>query len=122
QRSGDAQAISDAQASLDDALAELAALLKPGPGALPVQIEAAQAALDAAKQKLVRLLGPPNPADVSAARLEVERAEAGVRAREAGPSPAARAAGRQAVAAARARLVQLLGHPLRADVFAARLD
>ncbi len=122
QTSGDAETIRDARASLDDALAELATLLKPGPGALPVQIDAAQAAVDAAKQKLLRLLGPPNPADVTAARLEVERAEADLRAREAGPSHAVLAAGRQAVAAARAKLVQLLGHPLRADVFAARLD
>lgn len=122
QKSGDAQAVQDAQASLDEALADLATLLKPGPGALPVQIDAAQAAVDAAKQKLERLLGPPNPADVTAAQLEVERAEADLRARKAGPSPAALAAARQAVAAARAKLAQLLGHPLRADAFAARLD
>jgi HlyD family secretion protein len=122
QTSGDNQAIKDAQGALDEALADLGSLLKPGPGALPVQIQAAQDAVDAANAKLARLLSPANPVDVSAAQLDVDRAEADLHAREAGPGPAALAAARQAVAAARAKLAQLLGKPLGSDIAAARLE
>ena len=119
--SGDLELIRDAEASLDQALAELAALLRPGPGALPVQIDAAKAALEAAQLKLGQL-SEPNPADVDAARLEVARAEADLRRLRAGPTQASLAATRQAVAAARARLAQVLAKPSAADVLAARLD
>jgi RND family efflux transporter MFP subunit len=122
QTSGDNQAIKDAQVALDEALADLASLLKPGPGALPVQIQAAQDAVDAANAKLARLLSPANAADVAAAQLDVDRAQADLQAREAGPGPAALAAARQAVDAARAKLRQLVGRPLSSDVAAARLD
>ena len=119
--SGDLELIRDAQASLDQALAELAALLRPGPGALPVQIDAAKAALEAAQLKLAQL-SEPNPADVQAAHLELARAEADLRRLRAGPTQASLAAARQAVAAARAKLVQVRAKPSAADVLAARLD
>jgi RND family efflux transporter MFP subunit len=122
QQAKDAQAIEDAQASLDDALTELATLLKPGPGALPQQLDAAQKAVDAAGQRLARLMGPPNAADVAAAELERDRAQSELETLRAGPGPASIAAATEAVATARAKLAQLLGPPLRSDVTAARLD
>ncbi len=122
QRSGDAETIRDAQAALDEALAELAALLKPGPDALPAQIDAAQKAVDAAGLRLARVLGPPNPADVASARLDVERARAELRSLSSGPSSAALAAAREAVTAGEAKLAQVLGPPPRSDLTAARLD
>ena len=121
-RSGDQEAIRDAQSSLDSALADLAVLLRPGPASLPIQLDAARAAIEAAQLRLEQLAHPANAADVEAARLELERARAELRRLEAGPGPAARAAAQQAVAAARARLAQLLAPPLHADVVAARLE
>ncbi len=122
QRATDAEAIRDAQASLDSALADLAVLLRPGPAALPIQLDAARAALEAARVRLEQLGHPSNAADVEAARLDLERARAELRRLEAGPGPASRAAAQRAVDAARARLAQVLAHPLHVDVVAARLD
>jgi RND family efflux transporter MFP subunit len=128
------QKLSDAQASgtpadinlarleLDQAQADLAALLRPSPTPLPEEMEAAKQAVDAARSKLARLLGPANSADVKTARLELERAKAELRTLQAGPSRAALAAARQAVNAFQAKLVQLLGPPLRTDVTLAQLD
>lgn len=118
----DTQAIEDAQALLDEALTDLGTLLKPGPGALPQQLDAAQKAVDAAGQKLARLMGPPNPADVAAAELERDRAQSDLDVLRAGPNPASVTAAVQAVAAARAKLAQLLGPPLRSDVTTARVE
>jgi HlyD family secretion protein len=111
-----------AQADVRRAESDLAVLFKPGAGTVPEEITAARAALDAARQKLARLLAPPSPADVTAARLDLERAQAELRRLETGPSPAALAAARQAVHTARARLNQLLGPPLPSDVAAARQE
>jgi HlyD family secretion protein len=111
-----------AQADVRRAESDLAVLFKPGAGTVPEEISAARAALDAARQKLARLLAPPSPADVTAARLDLERAQAELRRLEAGPSPAALAAARQALHTARARLNQLLGPPLPSDVAAARQE
>ena len=112
-----------AQADVRRAESDLAVLFKPGATVpVPEEIIAARAALDAARQKLARLLAPPSPADVTAARLDLERAQAELRRLEAGPSPAALAAARQALHTARARLNQLLGPPLPSDVAAARQE
>jgi HlyD family secretion protein len=112
-----------AQADVRRAESDLAVLSKPAVvGTVPEEITAARAALDAARQKLARLLAPPSPADVTAARLDLERAQAELRRLEAGPSPAALAAARQALHTARARLNQLLGPPLPSDVAAARQE
>jgi HlyD family secretion protein len=59
---------------------------------------------------------------VTAANLDVDRARAELATLEAGPSPTSIAAATDALAAAKARLAQLLGPPLRSDVTAARLD
>jgi HlyD family secretion protein len=114
--------VAAAEADLRRAEADLALLLKPGVEALPAEITAARAAVEAARLKLARLLEPANPDDVTAARLELERAQAELRRLRAGPSPAALAAARLAVESARARLAQLLGPTLPADVAAARFD
>ena len=108
--------------SLDQALADLAALLRPPPAPLPEEVDAARQAVDAARSKLAKLLGPPNAADVRSARLELGRAQADLRTLRAGPSPAALAAARQAVQAFQARLKELLGPPLRSDEALARLE
>jgi RND family efflux transporter MFP subunit len=121
-RAQDIEAIRAAQETLDDKLADLAVLLRPGPTALPEQIAAAQLAIDAARAKLERLQAPPLQADVTAARVELERAQADVRARKAGPSAAGVAAAQQAISTAQAKLAQLLGPPLQSDVKAAKLE
>ena len=85
------------------------------------EIDAAKAAITAARLKLERLLAPADPADVTAARLELERAQVELHRLQAGPSHAALEAARQAVDAANARLRQLLS-PNASDVTSARLD
>lgn len=122
QATGDPAQISAAQLELDTALADLATLLRPAPGPLPQEIDAARQAVDAAHAKLARLLRPPNPADVRAARLDLERARVELRTLETGPSRTALAAARQGVDAFRAKLAQLNGPPLPADVALAKLD
>ena len=71
---------------------------------------------------LAKVSAPADPADVTAARLELQRSQADLRRLQAGPSPRALAAARQAVDAARAKLARLLGPQPRSDVAAARLD
>lgn len=122
QRTEDREQIRAAQEALDSALSDLAALLVPGPAALPSQIAAAQSAIDAARAKLERLLSTPSADEVTAAHLELKRAQADLRLRLSGPSSAALDAGRQAVDATTARLQQLLAPPLRSDVALARLE
>ena len=118
----DSVAIRAAQLALDRALAELAVLQKPAKGPLPEEVTSARQAVEAARAKHQKLLGPPNPADVRIARSELERARAELRKLELGPGKAALAAARQSVETARAKLAQLLGPPLRADVATSRLD
>src|SRR4029453_6012640 len=68
--------IRDAQLALDKAQADLAVLLRPPKGPLPEEIASAQQTVEAARAKLNKLLAPPNPAEVRAARLELERGKA----------------------------------------------
>jgi HlyD family secretion protein len=114
--------VAAAMLELNKALADLATLLQLSPDPLPEQLAAAKAAVESARLKLARLLEPANPADVDTARLELARARAELRKAEAGPSSAARAAAREAVNAARAKLVQLQGPTLTADVSVARVE
>jgi multidrug efflux pump subunit AcrA (membrane-fusion protein) len=114
--------IAFAQAEVDKANAELAVLLRPPQTALPEEIASAEQAAATARLKLEKLVAPPDPAEVTAARLEIDRARAELRARQAGPSALSLAAARAAVTAAKARLAKLLGRPAPADVAAARLD
>jgi multidrug efflux pump subunit AcrA (membrane-fusion protein) len=116
-----AAAVRTAQLELDRATAELAALLRPPPTALPEEIAAARTAVETARLKLAKLQGPRDRADVTAARLDLDRAQAELRTLEAGPTPAGLAAARQAVYSAQARLAQILGPPLQNDVTAMRL-
>jgi HlyD family secretion protein len=90
--------------------------------ALPSEIAAARAAVDAARAKLARVQLPADPSDVAAARLELDRAKADLRRIQAGPSAVALDAARQAVTAARARLAQVLSPVPASDVSAARLE
>ena len=112
--------ITSAQAELSRAVAELSALQNPPP-ALAEEVASAQQAIEAARAKIARLLAPPNPADVSSARLELERAQAELRARRNGPSRSALAAAEAAVTSARAR-VQALLTPQTVDMTTARLE
>jgi HlyD family secretion protein len=122
QAAGDPALIGAAQLELDTALSDLATLLRPDPGPLPQEIDAARQAVDAAHAKLAKLLRPPSPADVKAARLDLERARVELRTLETGPSRTGLEAARQAVDAFRAKLAQLNGPPLPADVALAKLD
>jgi RND family efflux transporter MFP subunit len=117
----DAADVSAARAELDRALGELATLERPTPAPLPKAIAAARQALAAARTKRATL-GRPNPADVAAARLDLSRARADLRALKAGPTADALAAGREAIRSARAKLAQLKAPPPRADVMAAKAD
>jgi RND family efflux transporter MFP subunit len=121
QGSPDPAQVAAAQLELNKALAELAGLQRPAQGPLPEEIAAAEKIIEAARAKLAKLIGPPNPPDVTAARLDLERAQADLRTLQAGPTPAGRAAAGEAVAAARARLQQVL-QPGRLDVVLARLE
>ena len=116
--------VAAAEAEVTKAEADLGALVRSD-RIQPVtqkEIDAANAAIKAARLKLERLLAPADPADVTAARLELERARVELRRLQAGPSHAALEAARQAVDAANARLRQLLSSPLASDVTSARLD
>ncbi len=117
----DAADVSAAQAELDRALGELATLKRPAPAPLPKAIAAARQALAAARTKR-STLGRPNPPDVAAARLDLERARADLRALKAGPTPDSLAAGREAIRSARTKLAQLKAPPPKADVTAAKAD
>lgn len=116
--------VAAAEADLRRAEADLEALVRSD-RTQPVtqkEIDAAKAAITAARLKLERVQAPADPADVTAARVELERAGVDLRRLETGPSHTALLASRQAVEAARARLDQLLGPPLGSDVIAARLE
>jgi len=75
----DAADVSAAQLELDRARAELAALLRPSVSPSPEAIAAAEQALEAAKQKRIRLRQGSTKADVTAAQLELLRARADLR-------------------------------------------
>jgi HlyD family secretion protein len=93
--------------------------------ATPAELAAGRSAVVAARQRLARLLGPPRPADVMTARLDVRRAEAELEVLRGGP-PEARAQAlslaRRSLQLAQERLAKLLEPPSPADVAAAELE
>jgi HlyD family secretion protein len=107
-----------AQQEHAQAMQELHTLLRPP---TPQEVAAAVAAVEAARQNVLKLKQPSREL-VTAAQLEVDRAESDLRTLRQGASPAALAAARQAIASAKARLRQLTGPALATDVALARFD
>jgi multidrug efflux pump subunit AcrA (membrane-fusion protein) len=107
-----------AQQEHAQAVQELETLLRP-PNAQ--ELAAARAAVEAARRNIERLI-TPSPEVLTAAELEVDRAEADLRLLKQGPSPAALVAAQQAIASAKAKLAQLMGPPLTMDVALARFE
>jgi RND family efflux transporter MFP subunit len=95
----------------------------PARGAPPTAAERAsgRAAVLAARAKLQRLQGPPLPADVATARLDVAKAVADLRSSQAG-TPLAISAAELAVATAEHKLQTVTGAPDAADLAAAQLE
>ncbi len=75
----DSAEVGAAQLEVERAQADLAALLRPAAGASPEAIVSAEQALVAAQEKRKRLRQGSTQADVSAARLELLRAQADLR-------------------------------------------
>jgi HlyD family secretion protein len=88
------------------------------------EIAHARQSLTTARDQLARLLGAPLPSDLSAARLEIDRANTELETEQAAAAsrPEAVEAAQLAVAAATQRLATLTGSPDQADVTAARLE
>jgi RND family efflux transporter MFP subunit len=114
-----------AEAELKKAEADLALLLRPRP-VRPEQLAAANAAVAAARDKLVQERGQQEPdfAAISAAQAELSRAVAELAVLQNPQQALAEeiAAAEKAVDAARAKLARLLEPPSAADVTAARLE
>ena len=123
----DPAAVATAEAEVKKAEADLEALVRSD-RTQPVtqkEIDAAKAAIAAAKARLAKLLGPPDTADVSAAQLEIDRARAELAALlrpAAAPSPEAIAAAEQALDAAKQKRIRLRHGSTKADVTAAQLE
>lgn len=107
-----------AQQEHAQAVQELATLLRPPSAA---DVAAGQAAVEAARRNVEKLT-TPSPEILTAAELEVDRAESDLRLLKQGPSPAAHAAALQAIQSAKVRLAQLTGPPLATDVALARFE
>jgi RND family efflux transporter MFP subunit len=117
--------VSAGQLEVKKAQAELGALLRADPPVSQQEIDAARAAIDHARLKLAKLLGPPDPADVNAAEADVSKAESELAVLRRPQTPPLReeiAAARSAVDAAHLKLAKLTGPPDHADVTAARLE
>jgi HlyD family secretion protein len=123
----DPAAVATAQAEVTRAEADLEALVRSD-RTQPVtqkEIDAARAAIAAAKARLAKLLGPPDSADVATAELELERAQAelaGLLRPAAPPSPEAIAAAEEALVAAKERRKRLRQGSPKADISAAQLE
>jgi RND family efflux transporter MFP subunit len=118
---GNATDIATARAELAKAESERAALLQPPSGPTDAARFAGQLAVDAARQKLERVLNPA-PAVVSGARAELAKAEADLAALRQTRGQAGVGAARAAVDAARLKLARVTGPPLRDLAAAARFD
>jgi HlyD family secretion protein len=101
--------VATAELEVDRALADLATLLKPPLTPSQEAVAAATQAVAAARAKRagLRSAPPPNPADVTAARVDLARAKADLRAVRAGPSPQALAAVHQAIETSQTKLTHL---------------
>ena len=89
------------------------------------ELDAANAAITAARAKLTQVQGAPNAADVAAADAEVKKAQADLEALTRVPPPPsteALAAAQKSVDAANQKLAKLKGRPSGSDVTAARLE
>ena len=123
----DRAAVATAEAEVKKAEADLEALVRSD-RTQPVtqkEIDAGRAAITAAKARLAKLVGPPDPADVSAAQLELDRARAELAALlrpGVSPSPEAIAAAEQALDAAKQKRIRLRQGSTQADVTAAELE
>ena len=113
--------VTAAQLDLKKAQAELETLQKPAPAASASAINAAQAAIDLATQKLAQLSGPPLPLAVASVQLDLLKAQADLETLRRSALPSALGAGRLAVRLARERLAQLL-HPTAAVRDAGQAD
>jgi RND family efflux transporter MFP subunit len=115
-----------ADAELARAEADLAALQRAKNPPTPVEeIQAAQAAVDAARLKREQTKAPPDPADVAAAQQELDKAVAELATLQRpapAPLPAQIEAAEAAVESARLKLARLQRGPDPADVAAARLE
>lgn len=93
-----------AQADMRRAQADLSALTAPAPPPSAAALASAQQSVAAALSKVASLRLPVPAADVTAARLELQRSRYDLQTLRSGPNPAALAAARAALVAARARL------------------
>jgi multidrug efflux pump subunit AcrA (membrane-fusion protein) len=113
--------VSTARLDVAKAVADLAAARAGGPHALA----AAELAVDTARRRLATVSGTPDPADVTAARLDLGKAtldqETLLRPPE-GPTPLAVQAADAAVAAAEQKLADAQASGTAADVAAARAE
>jgi multidrug efflux pump subunit AcrA (membrane-fusion protein) len=104
--------VSAAQFELDRALSELAVLRQRPPAPSAQAVAAAQQAVDAARLKRTSLTAAKNPADVTAARLDLAKAKADLQTLRAGAAPLALRAARKAVETTQVKLARLLGPQL----------
>jgi HlyD family secretion protein len=114
-----------AEAELRRMEAALATLMKPTPAPRPEVLAAAQQAVVVARQNLARAQALGTPSEVSAAQLDLYRAQAELAALQQTPTtPLAEevAAARAGVESARQNLQRLFGPPSALDVQAARLE
>ncbi|MGB2953133.1 MAG: efflux RND transporter periplasmic adaptor subunit, partial [Gaiellaceae bacterium] len=117
--------VTAARLDLKRAEADLETLIGGRPAARARAIAIAKRTVELAQERLSKLLAPPDPADVSAAELDVKKAEADLAdLQRAQPpaSPEALAAARKAVDAANLKLAKVLAPAPAADVTAARLE
>lgn len=120
-----AAAVRAAEAELRKADASLALLLKSAPPPSPELLAAAQQAVVVARQNLVRAQAVGTPAEVSAAQLDLYRAQAELAALQqpaAAPLPEEIAAAKAVVASARANLEQLHESPSAVDAQSASFE
>lgn len=123
----DPVAVATAKAELAKAEADLEALVRSDriQPVTKAEIDSGRAAIAAARLKLAKVQGPPDPTDVSAVQLELERARAELATLlrpPVAPSKEAIAAAQRALAAAKAKRKRVQGGVPPADVTAARLD
>ena len=83
---------------------------RPPPSAEAVA--SAQKAVEATELKLAKLQAPPSPADVEAARLDLQKARNDLKVLRTGPSSTLKAAAAQAVSASQAKVNQVSRSPI----------
>jgi RND family efflux transporter MFP subunit len=119
--------VSAARLDVARAQADLETVLGGTPAARARAIRLAQLNVQLSQDRLARLLAPPDPADVSAARSDVRKAESDLAILlrpPVGPLPEQVAAARQAVAVAQRKLddAKATGDPRKIDVAQLELD